>query len=93
LEYWKDVIKNRQDDKDNNEPQNLLYLKDWHFVQEYPEYEAYTTPPIFSDDWISIFEDSILGDQIVLEIPVVIHDQKSSRDNMSIGNVSRSLLG
>jgi hypothetical protein len=27
--------------------QRLLYLKDWHFVAEYPEYGAYETPVYF----------------------------------------------
>ncbi|XP_051136751.1 arginine-specific demethylase JMJ20 isoform X2 [Andrographis paniculata] len=36
----------------------LLYLKDWHFVKEYPEYVAYTTPNIFLDDWLNLYLDS-----------------------------------
>eukprot|EP00118_Oscarella_pearsei_P016133 m.151223 g.151223 ORF g.151223 m.151223 type:complete len:407 (+) comp38580_c0_seq2:25-1245(+) len=32
-----------------------LYLKDWHFVKEYPGYKAYETPPHFSIDWINEF--------------------------------------
>lgn len=35
-----------------------LYLKDWHFVKEYPEYEAYTTPVFFCDDWLNIYLDN-----------------------------------
>ncbi|KAF8408278.1 hypothetical protein HHK36_007427 [Tetracentron sinense] len=35
-----------------------LYLKDWHFVKEYPEYVAYTTPLFFRDDWLNLYLDS-----------------------------------
>nr|XP_016512716.1 PREDICTED: jmjC domain-containing protein 4-like [Nicotiana tabacum] len=35
----------------------LLYLKDWHFVKEYPEYIAYRTPVDFSDDWLNLYLD------------------------------------
>ncbi|OVA19880.1 JmjC domain [Macleaya cordata] len=38
--------------------QSLLYLKDWHFVKEYPEYAAYTTPLFFCDDWLNLYLDS-----------------------------------
>ncbi|KAK1433838.1 hypothetical protein QVD17_10756 [Tagetes erecta] len=34
-----------------------LYLKDWHFVKEYPEYTAYTTPLFFRDDWLNLYLD------------------------------------
>ncbi|XP_076906342.1 arginine-specific demethylase JMJ20-like [Bidens hawaiensis] len=34
-----------------------LYLKDWHFVKEYPEYTAYTTPLFFLDDWLNLYLD------------------------------------
>ncbi|MCD7447360.1 hypothetical protein HAX54_027837 [Datura stramonium] len=36
---------------------SLLYLKDWHFVKEYPEYIAYSTPADFSDDWLNFYLD------------------------------------
>ncbi|XP_024170344.1 2-oxoglutarate and iron-dependent oxygenase JMJD4 isoform X1 [Rosa chinensis] len=36
----------------------LLYLKDWHFVKEYPEYTAYTTPMFFCDDWLNTYLDN-----------------------------------
>lgn len=35
----------------------LLYLKDWHFVKEFPEYTAYTTPLYFRDDWLNMYLD------------------------------------
>ncbi|KAG2589259.1 hypothetical protein PVAP13_5NG246381 [Panicum virgatum] len=37
---------------------SLLYLKDWHFVKEYPDYVAYTTPTFFVDDWLNMYLDS-----------------------------------
>ncbi|XP_021650393.2 arginine-specific demethylase JMJ20 isoform X2 [Hevea brasiliensis] len=36
---------------------SLLYLKDWHFVKEYPEYVAYGTPLLFCDDWLNLYLD------------------------------------
>ncbi|XP_021592576.1 2-oxoglutarate and iron-dependent oxygenase JMJD4 isoform X2 [Manihot esculenta] len=36
---------------------SLLYLKDWHFVKEYPEYVAYRTPLLFCDDWLNLYLD------------------------------------
>uniref|UniRef100_A0A6N2KD42 JmjC domain-containing protein n=1 Tax=Salix viminalis TaxID=40686 RepID=A0A6N2KD42_SALVM len=35
----------------------VLYLKDWHFVTEYPEYVAYKTPLFFCDDWLNLYLD------------------------------------
>ncbi|VFQ97258.1 unnamed protein product [Cuscuta campestris] len=37
---------------------SLLYLKDWHFVKEYPEYIAYKTPLHFCDDWLNLYLDN-----------------------------------
>ncbi|KAL5723892.1 Arginine-specific demethylase jmj20 [Ranunculus cassubicifolius] len=37
---------------------SLLYLKDWHFVKEYPGYVAYTTPLFFRDDWLNLYLNS-----------------------------------
>jgi hypothetical protein len=36
---------------------NLLYLKDWHIVKEYPNEIIYKLPVIFSDDWINSYWD------------------------------------
>ncbi|KAL7747080.1 hypothetical protein RI367_007576 [Sorochytrium milnesiophthora] len=33
------------------------YLKDWHFVQQHPSYEAYTLPDLFADDWLNLWTD------------------------------------
>ncbi|KAK6924811.1 Cupin-like domain 8 [Dillenia turbinata] len=41
----------------NNGPA-VLYLKDWHFVKEYPEYTAYETPQFFLDDWLNFYLDN-----------------------------------
>ncbi|KAI4336191.1 hypothetical protein L6164_014747 [Bauhinia variegata] len=38
--------------------QSVLYLKDWHFVKEYPEYLAYITPVFFCDDWLNLYLDN-----------------------------------
>ncbi|CAA0411655.1 unnamed protein product [Arabidopsis thaliana] len=38
--------------------ESVLYLKDWHFVKEYPDYTAYQTPPLFSDDWLNVYLDN-----------------------------------
>ena len=35
----------------------LLYLKDWHFVNEFPHYKAYGTPHYFQEDWLNEFYD------------------------------------
>ncbi|ESQ31603.1 hypothetical protein EUTSA_v10004134mg [Eutrema salsugineum] len=37
---------------------SVLYLKDWHFVKEYPDYTAYQTPPLFCDDWLNMYLDN-----------------------------------
>ncbi|KAL6785224.1 hypothetical protein ACKKBG_A02960 [Auxenochlorella protothecoides x Auxenochlorella symbiontica] len=37
--------------------EGVLYLKDWHFAAEHPEYQAYTCPPIFMDDWLNEWHD------------------------------------
>ncbi|CAL5220025.1 g1971 [Coccomyxa viridis] len=39
----------------------LLYLKDWHFVNEFPDYQAYSTPPFFRDDWLNDYYDMRSG--------------------------------
>ncbi|ESW10032.1 hypothetical protein PHAVU_009G175900 [Phaseolus vulgaris] len=37
---------------------SVPYLKDWHFVKEYPEYVAYDTPRFFCDDWLNLYLDN-----------------------------------
>lgn len=41
----------------DSESKPLLYLKDWHFVKEYPDYSAYETPVFFCDDWLNLYLD------------------------------------
>ncbi|KDP31061.1 hypothetical protein JCGZ_11437 [Jatropha curcas] len=53
IDNW--VEGNASHDVDNEK--SLLYLKDWHFVKEYPEYVAYRTPIYFSDDWLNLYLD------------------------------------
>ena len=36
----------------------LLYLKDWHFASEWPDYQAYSCPAYFQDDWLNFWLDS-----------------------------------
>ena len=35
----------------------LLYLKDWHLTAEFPDFNAYTPPAIFSPDWLNEWYD------------------------------------
>ncbi|XP_031406956.1 2-oxoglutarate and iron-dependent oxygenase JMJD4 isoform X2 [Punica granatum] len=44
-------------DVSTSERNSILYLKDWHFVKEYPVYTAYTTPLFFHDDWLNLYLD------------------------------------
>lgn len=48
-QWWK-MHKAGQDDR-------LLYLKDWHFANEFPDYKAYQTPCYFQGDWLNEFYD------------------------------------
>ena len=38
----------------------LLYLKDWHFAAQHPEYHGYVCPKYFVDDWLN---DWLLNDE------------------------------
>ncbi|XP_065875119.1 arginine-specific demethylase JMJ20 isoform X2 [Euphorbia lathyris] len=51
IDHWAESNASDGDSK------SLLYLKDWHFVKEYPEYVAYKTPLLFSDDWLNLYLD------------------------------------
>lgn len=42
----------------NGDSVSVPYLKDWHFVKEYPEYVAYITPTYFCDDWLNLYLDN-----------------------------------
>ncbi|KAL7634103.1 UNVERIFIED_CONTAM: hypothetical protein RMT77_015431 [Armadillidium vulgare] len=43
--------------------EECLYLKDWHFVRDFPNYKAYTTPAYFASDWLNEFW-ALRGDQV-----------------------------
>ena len=36
-------------------PRSCYYLKDWHFVRDVGDYCPYTTPAIFTSDWLNEF--------------------------------------
>ncbi|WJX39129.1 hypothetical protein P8452_26708 [Trifolium repens] len=42
----------------NGDSLSVPYLKDWHFVKEYPDYVAYITPMFFCDDWLNLYLDN-----------------------------------
>ncbi|CAG8601382.1 9321_t:CDS:2, partial [Ambispora gerdemannii] len=58
VDKWR---KGRRDEEGTLSPsdpetkKSLLYLKDWHFVKAFPEYDAYEIPSIFKDDWMNEF--------------------------------------
>ncbi|KAK0586374.1 hypothetical protein LWI29_005831 [Acer saccharum] len=60
VKHWLENSTQENSDGANNEANGMsvLYLKDWHFVKEYPEYLAYRTPQIFCDDWLNLYLDS-----------------------------------
>ncbi|MFS7971729.1 putative transcription factor & chromatin remodeling &Metalloenzymes JmjC family [Helianthus anomalus] len=62
-----------------------LYLKDWHFVKEYPEYTAYTTPPFFRDDWLNLYLDHYHMHED--------HDTYQKRDNISCSDYRFVYMG
>ncbi|GIL42741.1 hypothetical protein Vafri_668 [Volvox africanus] len=39
--------------------EELMYLKDWHFVAEFPDYGAYRLPIFFADDWLNAYYDHL----------------------------------
>ncbi|KAL5080067.1 hypothetical protein RYX36_008488, partial [Vicia faba] len=42
----------------NGDSASVPYLKDWHFVKEYPDYVPYITPMFFCDDWLNLYLDN-----------------------------------
>ncbi|GLJ20856.1 hypothetical protein SUGI_0380260 [Cryptomeria japonica] len=56
IEYWHNLDSQRHDMK--RDGSSLLYLKDWHFVKEFPGYISYTTPKFFMDDWLNLYLDN-----------------------------------
>ncbi|XP_074314928.1 arginine-specific demethylase JMJ20 [Silene latifolia] len=61
IEYWLELKRKEKMTRNHNSAsscdESLLYLKDWHFVKEYPDYEAYATPQFFNDDWLNLYLD------------------------------------
>ncbi|KAI3498990.1 hypothetical protein L1887_34779 [Cichorium endivia] len=51
------LVKHDNSSTNNLKGKTLLYLKDWHFVKEYPEYTAYASPPFFLDDWLNLIKE------------------------------------
>ena len=38
---------------------SLLYLKDWHLIQQYPQHDVYILPVLFSEDWLNDYWDQL----------------------------------
>ncbi|KAL3512790.1 hypothetical protein ACH5RR_025507 [Cinchona calisaya] len=57
IEKWVELCSPRESLDEEFDGKSLLYLKDWHFVKEYPEYHAYETPLLFRDDWLNLYLD------------------------------------
>ncbi|CAO2826404.1 unnamed protein product [Amaranthus hypochondriacus] len=62
IDYWVALNEENRQVQDNVLSENcgnksFLYVKDWHFVKEYPEYKAYSTPLFFNDDWLNLYLD------------------------------------
>ncbi|XP_074579925.1 arginine-specific demethylase JMJ20 isoform X2 [Curcuma longa] len=60
ISYWLKLSLEKRSVLCSDESKPLLYLKDWHFNKEYPDYVAYTAPPFFTDDWLNLYLDSHL---------------------------------
>lgn len=52
ITYWQELIDSGHDFKGGK---RCLYLKDWHFVNAFPEYNAYQVPEYFESDWLNEF--------------------------------------
>lgn len=67
IEYWMDLNneKSKMYQTEKSNQRELLYLKDWHLVQEIKksgrDYCAYVTPMYFQDDWMNFYWDTIEG--------------------------------
>ncbi|XP_069698380.1 2-oxoglutarate and iron-dependent oxygenase JMJD4 isoform X2 [Periplaneta americana] len=47
ISYWQDYIKKSYTDMP------CLYMKDWHFTQDFPEENIYRVPKYFASDWLN----------------------------------------
>lgn len=52
-EYISYLRRHRQCSEMDNSTDQCLYLKDWHFHKQFPEYQAYKTPKYFTSDWLN----------------------------------------
>ncbi|KAL2608509.1 hypothetical protein R1flu_027082 [Riccia fluitans] len=75
IEYWQKLRENRMET--GSQPDQLLYLKDWHFVKDFPAYCAYKTPEAFSDDWLNSYLDAFQMHSVNAEIT----PKKADNDN------------
>ncbi|CAI9787324.1 unnamed protein product [Fraxinus pennsylvanica] len=55
IDQWAQLSAARKDG--GSDGNSLLYLKDWHFAKEYPDYVAYSPPKFFCDDWLNLYLD------------------------------------
>ncbi|CAG2103891.1 unnamed protein product, partial [Medioppia subpectinata] len=59
MDYWRSVQKLDYNYESNDT--KILYLKDWHFVNQFPEYNAYERPVYFESDWVN---EAFIADQL-----------------------------
>lgn len=52
-EYLSYLKRARQRPEERQSTDQCLYLKDWHFHRQFPEYNAYKTPKFFNSDWLN----------------------------------------
>ncbi|BFZ21753.1 hypothetical protein BsWGS_24792 [Bradybaena similaris] len=52
LAYWQSYRS-----QDHPQSKSCLYLKDWHFVRDFPGYSVYQTPIALCSDWMNEFWD------------------------------------
>ncbi|XP_019850996.1 PREDICTED: jmjC domain-containing protein 4-like [Amphimedon queenslandica] len=53
IDYWRQYNISLYSSSDKHTEKRQLYLKDWHFTRDYPNYGLYTTPHVFSIDWLN----------------------------------------
>jgi hypothetical protein len=55
IRYWRQL--GPVDSRSENDSDEILYVKDWHFVREYPSSGLYQLPIVFGEDWINDWWD------------------------------------
>lgn len=58
--------------------EEMWYLKDWHFADMFPEYQAYKIPHFFRDDWLNEWFDHLAEASGVLSTEHVLARNKVS---------------